>query len=546
MAGQQPLKLLILVRIQVPEPRENSDFMSGFSLDLWTGDSIKPLFRHRGVFESKSRSQGKNLYTIMRVGRNDPCPCGSSKKYKKCCLGENEGGGKLKKRVMEKSRRIFISDPYKDCPNSQCRAKNAFGVFMPISESRTYSRECVECGYQESFELPKIEKKIVYLDQFVISNLIKLLDKSHPSHREIKSDPFWESLFIKLERASKSQAVVCPDSFYHMDESMTGRIDFKLMKRLYEHFSSGKTLYPSAVIEKNQIAHHFKGWLEGAKVKFEFKPEEIAFGKDLNSWSIGIRVSVGGNPYLGQIENLQKINATTREQLRDLWVRWQREKDVGFVERIKEETSGFGKGLINIARQFAQKKATAMAKFAAGEKYEMDVEDFFPPLTNDILEALIRIARIKGLRGNQISEIILKYFNDIDSLLEIPQIRISSVMFAGLAHRAANGKKNPPKSTADVQFISSYLPYCDALFVDKESAILLKEFPKGTPQKFRLAEFNAQIFSLGNKEQFLSYLDRMAASIPAKQIEILKDIGGEDYGKPYWSIIEHEKSKRLI
>ena len=26
-----------------------------------------------------------------RIGRNDPCPCGSGKKYKKCCLGEDEG-----------------------------------------------------------------------------------------------------------------------------------------------------------------------------------------------------------------------------------------------------------------------------------------------------------------------------------------------------------------------------------------------------------------------------------------------------------------------
>jgi len=24
----------------------------------------------------------------MKIGRNDPCPCGSGKKYKKCCLGK--------------------------------------------------------------------------------------------------------------------------------------------------------------------------------------------------------------------------------------------------------------------------------------------------------------------------------------------------------------------------------------------------------------------------------------------------------------------------
>jgi preprotein translocase subunit SecA len=26
---------------------------------------------------------------VEKVGRNDPCPCGSGKKYKKCC-GEND------------------------------------------------------------------------------------------------------------------------------------------------------------------------------------------------------------------------------------------------------------------------------------------------------------------------------------------------------------------------------------------------------------------------------------------------------------------------
>ena len=27
---------------------------------------------------------------LPKVGRNDPCPCGSGKKYKKCC-GQNAG-----------------------------------------------------------------------------------------------------------------------------------------------------------------------------------------------------------------------------------------------------------------------------------------------------------------------------------------------------------------------------------------------------------------------------------------------------------------------
>jgi hypothetical protein len=26
----------------------------------------------------------------MKIGRNDPCPCGSGKKYKKCCFEKDE------------------------------------------------------------------------------------------------------------------------------------------------------------------------------------------------------------------------------------------------------------------------------------------------------------------------------------------------------------------------------------------------------------------------------------------------------------------------
>ncbi|MED4986482.1 SEC-C metal-binding domain-containing protein, partial [Geobacillus stearothermophilus] len=26
----------------------------------------------------------------MAIGRNDPCPCGSGKKYKKCCMNKQQ------------------------------------------------------------------------------------------------------------------------------------------------------------------------------------------------------------------------------------------------------------------------------------------------------------------------------------------------------------------------------------------------------------------------------------------------------------------------
>jgi hypothetical protein len=37
----------------------------------------------------------------MKIGRNEPCPCGSGKKYKKCCLKKDE----LKKAISLPKRR---------------------------------------------------------------------------------------------------------------------------------------------------------------------------------------------------------------------------------------------------------------------------------------------------------------------------------------------------------------------------------------------------------------------------------------------------------
>lgn len=37
---------------------------------------------------SRLRTPGRPLY---RAGRNDPCPCGSGKKFKRCCIGKIVG-----------------------------------------------------------------------------------------------------------------------------------------------------------------------------------------------------------------------------------------------------------------------------------------------------------------------------------------------------------------------------------------------------------------------------------------------------------------------
>ncbi|MBR4592332.1 MAG: SEC-C domain-containing protein [Elusimicrobiaceae bacterium] len=55
--------------------------------------SIRQMKKWMKAHEAELRSQGTaelpKVETVVhegpRVGRNDPCPCGSGKKYKKCC-----------------------------------------------------------------------------------------------------------------------------------------------------------------------------------------------------------------------------------------------------------------------------------------------------------------------------------------------------------------------------------------------------------------------------------------------------------------------------
>ena len=61
----------MLFRIKVTSPMERQQTM-------------KPLEEGRGGEDGASKTK-----TVVRkekkVGRNDPCPCGSGKKYKNCC-----------------------------------------------------------------------------------------------------------------------------------------------------------------------------------------------------------------------------------------------------------------------------------------------------------------------------------------------------------------------------------------------------------------------------------------------------------------------------
>jgi len=57
------------------------------ALAKFADDIYQFQLRKRSLHQTKHADNcGCPTHTVVRVGRNDPCPCGSGKKYKKCCL----------------------------------------------------------------------------------------------------------------------------------------------------------------------------------------------------------------------------------------------------------------------------------------------------------------------------------------------------------------------------------------------------------------------------------------------------------------------------
>ena len=83
-------------KMQLKDPKVKERFMSiarRMEADGVNFKSIRQMKKWMKEHEQELRKEGNpeqpHVETVVhegpRIGRNDPCPCGSGKKYKKCC-----------------------------------------------------------------------------------------------------------------------------------------------------------------------------------------------------------------------------------------------------------------------------------------------------------------------------------------------------------------------------------------------------------------------------------------------------------------------------
>lgn len=426
--------------------------------------------------------------------------------------------------------RIFISQPYVSCPmykNNDCYGVlNVHDIF--------YTRRCRECWYTNRLSLPKLHKKIIYLDQFVISEMMKAINSK--LGKKDKVDPFYITLFEKLEMLTRAQLITCPDSSFHKDESLSSKY-YDALKQMYEHLSDGATFYDPQTIHRFQIQERYKAFRNSKRYAFKAKAEQIinsAVG--LHSWRSNLRVSADFKITEDEIEDARNGKLKTYNDIADIFNnRWKLEKDKTIKDWFREEGLAYGDLMVrhhldNVIKQ---------GRFNAGAQ---DVS------ADELLRIMMSESSVlmTSLLGNPKPEEMIQEYNIVVSflkselMLQVPFNRLNALLWACVADSAAHGGKQQPPNAGtpnDIEMISTLLPYCDAIFIDKPMYAILSH---GEVNK-ETSKYQAKIFSLQSKEEFLKYLDDILKSASKLHMNKVKEVYGEKWDQPYWSMYEREK-----
>lgn len=417
----------------------------------------------------------------------------------------------LKSKTFKFHPKMLIPGPYIECPKCQ---EKSFGLSMFMGGS--YSRICYKCRYRKNYKLPSIKKKIIYLDQFVISNFAKSLDSKHPAHQRVIKDSYWIKLYKKIDTLLRYQLIICPDSFYHREESIVDQ-EFEKIQKIYEHLSTGATFYDKDTIIRFQTNIHLKNYLQGKpKEPPILKPEQIIHG-NIHKWTDKINIQVHFPITKLEVHDTRKTRDLRYEEFKKVFKRWRSEKSISFSDRVLQESRSYGTVIWQVFFQYQQK----LQEITEGKR-EVTIYDL-PPSTNTLLHDMLKLVKEYGFTGEEKLKKIQEYFFS-PHLLQVPYHKISSFLFAAIARKAAAGQVSPPSRGifCDIEVIASLLPYCDAMFIDNENNAYLNEMPLKTE-----INYNTKTFSTNTRKKFLKYLDEILKNADPEHIKLVE----KAYGK---------------
>ena len=414
----------------------------------------------------------------------------------------------------------LIRPPFVRCPNC---AQETFGILT--IQGLNYFKRCRACFHSQMFRLPSLRKKVIYLDQFALSNIMKALNPDTKAYKR-GVDPFWITLFKKIDNLCKLQLIVCPESNVHEKESRVSS-HFEAIRRINELLSGGVRFRDIEEIRNSQILTHCQKWIAGNHVEpFAFQIDSIVYG-NIGHWTDLVYVSVTMPWQPDWIENLRNSRIALHKRISDVFSLWQTETGKSFDFWFKEELNDYG---VSILKQVGIYNRSI--KSVLNKERDMQWSDLIVPPAVQTYLIVFNAFQASGLAERDVGPKVCEYFTS-PALASLPFLKLSSMIFASVARKAAAGMKKLPSQglSNDVDAISTLLPYCDAMFIDNECRAYFEEEPLRSD-----LTHETTLFSLRNKEAFLAYLDTIKAGMTAEHARIVNEIYGEGGAEPYTTV----------
>jgi hypothetical protein len=413
--------------------------------------------------------------------------------------------------------RIFILPPFRECPN--CGREDTYGVLM--IGGLQYTRRCRECWHSDHYPLPPLSKKVIYLDQMVVSNMTKALHPTAAAGRQI--DPFWRELFERLDVLCKMQLALCPDSETHREESAVWTHP-EALRRMYELFSHGVTFYDPATVREAQMMQFLENWLDGHPERPIEAHRATLIRGAIDSWQERFTISVSGLEAEDWPERLSASRLNAAAALHRLSEQWQHVPNFSFDVVYWHELRAVGQTTIQLHLQAMREAAEVMA----GSR-PFEPEAFLPSNATATILGIHHRLREHGVAEEDLWQKTVEFFTS-PHLDQVPYLRISCMLFAAFARKAASGQRRPAGGGTlnDVKTVATVMPACDAIFVDNEVAALLRE----EPLRSRL-DFGTRVFSQRTKDEFIEFLDEIRASASDEHVAAVREVYGDGYLEPF-------------
>ena len=140
----------------------------------------------------------------MKIGRNEPCPCGSGKKYKKCCnsiktlLGVDNSDSHNKNIGRQEALLADLIGGIVDHELSRMDLLNM------ARDDELYTPEAKELLKELNLNSDKFEKKMAaYGDEYGLPEPIEAEDEEEDHYDGFQPEPFYDHLETQYEKAKE-------------------------------------------------------------------------------------------------------------------------------------------------------------------------------------------------------------------------------------------------------------------------------------------------------------------------------------------------------